>query len=79
MAFGKLQELLPSRPLVYKGQNFINLMLLAVAIGVGVWITIDPTKQILFPIFVVMSLLFECVLLIIPIGGRGYAHCYLAA
>src|SRR2546422_8500280 len=29
MAFGKLQELLPSRPLVYKGQNFVNLSLFA--------------------------------------------------
>jgi len=68
MAFGKLQELLPSRPLVYRGQNFINLTLLVIAIGVGVWLTIDPTKQSLFPVFVVMSLLFG-VLLIIPIGG----------
>ena len=68
MAFGKLQELLPSRPLVYKGQNFINLTLLAVAIAAGVWLTVDPSKQILFPLFIFMSLLFG-VLLIIPIGG----------
>ena len=25
MAFGKLQEFLPTRPLTYKGQNFVNL------------------------------------------------------
>ena len=25
MAFGKLQEILPTRPLTYKGQNFVNL------------------------------------------------------
>ena len=25
MAFGKLQEILPTRPITYKGQNFVNL------------------------------------------------------
>lgn len=24
MAFGKLQEILPQRPITYKGQNFVN-------------------------------------------------------
>src|SRR5262244_1734536 len=36
MAAGKLQEVLPQRPITYKGQNFVNLTLLAVAIGVAV-------------------------------------------
>jgi NAD(P) transhydrogenase subunit beta len=31
MAAGKLQEILPQRPLTYKGQNFVNFLLLAVA------------------------------------------------
>ncbi len=68
MAFGKLQEILPSRPLVYKGQNFINLMLLVAAIFVGVSLVVDPTKSVLFPALVVLALLFG-ILLIIPIGG----------
>ena len=68
MAFGKLQELLPSRPLVYRGQNVINLSLLAAAIALGVWLTVAPTQQLLFPIFIFLSLLFG-VLLILPIGG----------
>ncbi len=25
MAFGKLQEILPQRPITYRGQNFVNL------------------------------------------------------
>ena len=25
MAFGKLQEIVPTRPMTYKGQNFVNL------------------------------------------------------
>ena len=31
MAMGKLQEILPSRPLVYKNQNAINFLLFAIA------------------------------------------------
>src|ERR1700757_1029179 len=35
MAFAKLQELIPTRPMTYKGQNFVNLTLFAVALGIG--------------------------------------------
>ena len=68
MAAGKLQEILPTRPITYKGQNLVNAFLFAVAIGAGIWLVIDPTQWMLFPLMVVLSLLFG-VLLIIPIGG----------
>ena len=68
MAFGKLQEILPTRPIVYKGQNFVNLTLLAVAIVFGIAIIYDPTQVWMWPIFSVLALIFG-VLLIIPIGG----------
>jgi NAD(P) transhydrogenase subunit beta len=68
MAFGKLQELLPSRPMVYKGQNAVNLTLFAIAVAIGVYLVADPTKTVLFPALAGLSLLFG-VLLIIPIGG----------
>src|SRR5215471_18251201 len=32
MAAGKLQEILPQRPLTYKGQNFVNFLLLGIAL-----------------------------------------------
>src|SRR3979411_3213487 len=32
MAAGKLQEVLPQRPLTYRGQNFVNLSLLAASV-----------------------------------------------
>src|SRR6478609_760257 len=32
MAFGKLQEVLPTRPITFKGQNFVNLAVLGFAI-----------------------------------------------
>ena len=68
MAFGKLHELLPSRPVVYKGQNFVNLALFLVAAGIGGTLVVHPENAILFPVFVGLALLFG-VLLIVPIGG----------
>src|SRR6202795_4152912 len=36
MAAGKLQEILPQRPITYKGQNFVNFVLLAGALAIAV-------------------------------------------
>jgi NAD(P) transhydrogenase subunit beta len=68
MAFGKLQEILPTRPMVYKGQNIINFALFAIAIVAGIWLTANPRMSILFPLLIALALTFG-VLLIIPIGG----------
>jgi H+-translocating NAD(P) transhydrogenase subunit beta len=68
MAFGKLQEILPTRPIVYRNQNIINLTLLGVAVALGVALIISPEQTWMFPIFIGLSLLFG-ILLIIPIGG----------
>src|SRR5215813_7527704 len=42
MAAGKLQEVLTQRPLTYKGQNFVNLSLLAIAIIIAVYLVRHP-------------------------------------
>src|SRR5215208_2927889 len=42
MAFGKLQDLLPTRPMVYRGQIIVNLSTLAGALICGVLLTINP-------------------------------------
>ena len=68
MAFGKLQEILPTRPITYKGQNIVNLSVLAIAIGLGVALVVSPEQSWLFPIFIALSLIFG-VALIVPIGG----------
>jgi proton-translocating NAD(P)+ transhydrogenase subunit beta len=68
MAFGKLQELVPTRPMTYKGQNFVNLTLFAIAGALGVWMVIMPAPAWVFPVFTGLSLLFG-ILLILPIGG----------
>jgi NAD(P) transhydrogenase subunit beta len=68
MAFGKLHEILPGRPIVFKGQTFFNLGILGVAIIIGGMLVAHPENTLLFPIFVALALIFG-VLLIIPIGG----------
>jgi NAD(P) transhydrogenase subunit beta len=68
MAAGKLQEVIPTRPITYRGQNVINLSLLAIAALASVGLVLDPTRAFLFPVIIGLSLLFG-VLLIIPIGG----------
>ncbi|MBS1859804.1 MAG: NAD(P)(+) transhydrogenase (Re/Si-specific) subunit beta [Acidobacteria bacterium] len=68
MAMGKLQEVLPQRPLTYRNQNLTNFFLFALAAGIGVRLIFVPSDAYLFPIFAVLSLVFG-VLLIIPIGG----------
>jgi len=68
MAFGKLQEVLPTRPITYRNQNIINLSLFGLAVAAGVSLVARPESTWLFPLFGAMALLFG-VLLIIPIGG----------
>jgi NAD(P) transhydrogenase subunit beta len=68
MAAGKLQEVLPQRPITYKAQNIVNLSLLALALAVAAYLVVHPERTWLFPLIVVIPLIFG-VLMIIPIGG----------
>ena len=68
MAFGKLQEILPTRPITYRNQNLVNLSLLSLAVIAGVALVASPGTSWLFPALGGLSLIFG-VLLIVPIGG----------
>ena len=68
MAAGKLQEILPQRPLTYKGQNLVNFLLMGAAVVLAVWLVLHPEAKQLFPLMVLIALIFG-VLLVIPIGG----------
>jgi NAD(P) transhydrogenase subunit beta len=88
MAAGKLQEILPQRPITYKGQNLVNFLLFLVAVGSAVYLVLHPEAKQFFPLIVGVSLIFG-VLLVIPIGGadmptvisllNGYAGLSAAA
>ena len=68
MAAGKLQEILPQRPITYKGQNFVNLALLAIAVAIAVRLVLHPEEMVLYPFMVGIALVFG-VMMIVPIGG----------
>ena len=68
MAAGKLQEILPQRPITYKGQNIVNLSVLAIAVGLAAYVVRNPGHTHVFLFIVGIPLLFG-VLMIIPIGG----------
>jgi proton-translocating NAD(P)+ transhydrogenase subunit beta len=68
IAAGKLQEILPQRPIIYKGQNIVSLTVLGAAIATAIVLIFRPDYTHLFPAMVVVSLLFG-VLLVTPIGG----------
>jgi H+-translocating NAD(P) transhydrogenase subunit beta len=68
IAFGKLQEILPTRPITYKGQNVISFLVLAAAVVLGVMMTAGWSDPWMFPTFIGLSLTFG-VMLVTPIGG----------
>ncbi len=68
MAAGKLQEILPTRPITYRGQNVVNLGLIGVAFLAGGVLVAYPGNWQLFPLIIGISLAFG-VMLILPIGG----------
>src|SRR5437879_1530389 len=68
IAFGKLQGLVPGKPLVYRGQNIFNLTLLATTVGLFIYLIFVPTAVI--PFYVMLGLAFVFgVLLVMPIGS----------
>jgi NAD(P) transhydrogenase subunit beta len=68
MATGKLQEILPQRPITYRGQNLVNLSLLAFSILLAVLLVHNPGQKALFPLIIFIPLVFG-VMMIVPIGG----------
>ncbi|MBI3567359.1 MAG: NAD(P)(+) transhydrogenase (Re/Si-specific) subunit beta [Gemmatimonadetes bacterium] len=68
MAFGKLQELITGRPITFKGQNAINLLLMAVAFGSFGWLVLHPDAAWAFYAMVGLAL-FLGVSMVLPIGG----------
>jgi len=68
MAAGKLQEILPQRPITFPGQNAVNFALLGVTLLIAGALVADPSRSWIFPLIVAIPLIFG-VLMIVPIGG----------
>ena len=68
VAFGKLQELVSGRPLVYPGQKLVNALLLGGAVALGVAILAGAQDQSLLWGLIAGAAVFG-VLFVLPIGG----------
>ena len=56
VAAGKLQEILPTRPVTYPGQNFVNFTLIGAGVLIGILLVVNPAWTFLFPVLIVLSL-----------------------
>lgn len=68
VAFGKLAEFLPGRPLTYRGQNAVNSALAAVAVGLLVLVLVRPELSIAFYAMLAIAAVIGFSL-VLPIGG----------
>jgi NAD(P) transhydrogenase subunit beta len=68
IAAGKLQELITSKPVTYRGQNLVNGVIFLGLLAMLVMTIVDPSKQAAFYGLIAASLVFG-VLLVMPIGG----------
>ncbi len=68
IAFGKLQELLPGRPLTFRGQNAVNGLLFAATVGLFVFLVVQPFAPWAFYLMAGLALVVG-VSLVVPIGG----------
>jgi NAD(P) transhydrogenase subunit beta len=68
MAFGKLQEILPGRPVTWPLQNVGNLILLAGALVLLVVVAINPALSWAFWAMAIAGALLG-ILMVLPIGG----------
>ncbi len=68
MAFGKLQEFLPGRPITYRGQNVVNIATFFVALGCFFYLIFNPADARVFYVMTALGFLIG-VSMVLPIGG----------
>lgn len=68
MAFIKLQDWIRGTPITYRGQNIFNMTLLALTVGIFLYLIFDPTAHVLFYTMAGLAFVFG-VLLVLPIGA----------
>lgn len=68
IAAGKLQGILPGKPIQFPGSRVVNILVVIVALGAGVLAILVPRSTLLLLIVLVAALLFG-VLMVLPIGG----------
>jgi NAD(P) transhydrogenase subunit beta len=68
VAFGKLQEILPGRQILFPGQKSLNALLGAGCLAAAAWLVLEPTANQPYGVLVAVASVLG-VLLVLPIGG----------
>ncbi|MGA3286286.1 MAG: NAD(P)(+) transhydrogenase (Re/Si-specific) subunit beta [Bacteroidota bacterium] len=68
MAFGKLQGIVKSAPMTYKGQNFVNILLFFITVGMFIYLVFFPQNTFIFGTMIALSFLIG-IFIVLPIGG----------
>jgi NAD(P) transhydrogenase subunit beta len=68
IAFAKLQDLMTTKPILFTGQQFVNLLLGIACISLAVLIVTNPDTSLYYWLMVILASVLG-VLLVIPIGG----------
>ena len=69
VAFGKLAEKIPGKPILYKGQQLANAAILLLALVFGILLMANPDSLYVMLVLVILVALVLGVLSTIPIGG----------
>jgi H+-translocating NAD(P) transhydrogenase subunit beta len=69
IAFGKLQEILPGRPIKVPGQQLLNLVLLLICVGSAIAIASGTHSQALFILGILVAAAILGNMVVLPIGG----------
>lgn len=69
LAFAKLSDLVTGKPVMFRGQQIVNALLLVAAVLFGIIFTIDPPSHYIILILGVVISLILGVFAVLPIGG----------
>jgi NAD(P) transhydrogenase subunit beta len=69
IAFGKLQEVLPGRPIKLPGQSIINLLLFVIAVTAAIVLAAGTHSQALFVLGILVAAAALGLMMVLPIGG----------
>jgi NAD(P) transhydrogenase subunit beta len=69
IAFGKLQEIIPGKPIKLPGQSIINLALLAICVIVAIILAAGTHSQALFILGILVAAAILGNMVVLPIGG----------
>ena len=68
VAFGKLQGIIKSAPVVFKAQRFINMLIFTLFLITGIMVVINPANSFYLLAVLAIAMILG-ILLVIPIGG----------